>query len=46
MDKILQINKFLEDIVKATENLDQETKFYMICLYYLMLMEDSFKNVI
>lgn len=45
MSKIIQTNKLLEDIVKATQNLDQEAKFYMICFYYLMLMEGSFKNV-
>ncbi len=43
--KIIQTNKLLEDIVNVTENLNQEAKFYMICFYYLMLMEGNFKSV-
>ena len=45
IEKILQNNKLLEDIVKVAERLDQKPKFYMICFYYLILMEGSFKNV-
>ena len=45
VSKIIQTNNLLEDIVKVAEYLDQKPKFYMICLYYLILMEGSFKNV-
>lgn len=45
MNKIIQTNKLLEDVVIVAEKLDQKPKFYMICFYYLILMEGSFKNV-
>ena len=46
MDRIIQTNQVLEDIVKVAEKLDQKPKFYMICFYFLILMEGSFKNVL
>jgi hypothetical protein len=45
MDKIIQTNRLLEDIIISAENLDYKPKFYLICFYYLMLMEGSYKNV-
>jgi len=44
--RIIQTNKTLEDIVNVAEKLKQKPKFYMICFYYLILMEGTFKNVL
>ena len=45
VSKIIQTNNLLEDIVKVAEYLDQKPKFYVICFYYFILREGSFKNV-
>jgi hypothetical protein len=45
MEKIIQTNLILEDIVNVAEKLEQKPKFYMVCFYYLILMESNYKNV-
>ncbi|WGM90177.1 MAG: hypothetical protein NUK63_03415 [Candidatus Bathyarchaeum tardum] len=45
VSKTIQTDKLLEDITKVAQKLDQKPKFYLICFYYLMLMEGNFKNV-
>lgn len=44
--RIIQTNQVLEDIVKVAEKLEKKPKFFMICFYFLILMEGSFKNVL
>jgi hypothetical protein len=44
--RIIQTNMVLEDIVKVAEKLEKKPKYYMICFYFLILMEGSFKNVL
>jgi hypothetical protein len=46
IERIIQTNQVLEDIVKVAEKLEKKPKFYMICFYFLILMEGSFKNVL
>ena len=45
LDKLRQTSELLEDIVNVAEKLEPKPKFYMVCFYYLMLMEGNFKNV-
>ncbi len=46
ISRIIQTNMVLEDIVKVAEKLEMKPKYYMICFYFLILMEGSFKNVL
>lgn len=46
IERIIQTNQVLEDIVKVAEKLEKKPKFFMICFYFLILMEGSFKNVL
>jgi hypothetical protein len=42
---IVQTNIVLGEIVKIANELEQKPRFFMICFYYLILLEGSFKNV-
>jgi hypothetical protein len=46
IDRIIQTNMVSEDIVKVAEKLEKKPKYYMICFYFLILMEGSFNNVL
>jgi hypothetical protein len=46
IERIIQTNQVLEDIVKVAEKLEKKPKYYLICFYFLILMEGSFKNVL
>ncbi|XES76273.1 MAG: hypothetical protein ACBZ72_08805 [Candidatus Bathyarchaeia archaeon] len=46
MERTIQTNQVLEDIVKVAEKLENKPKYYMTCFYFLILMEGSFKNVL
>ena len=45
IESMMDSNRLLEDIVKVAEKLDDKTKFYMICFYYMTLWEGTYKNV-
>jgi chaperonin cofactor prefoldin len=44
--RIIQTNQVLEDIVNVAEKLEKKPKFFIICFYFLIFMEGSFKNVV
>ena len=44
--RIIQTNQVLEDIVKVAEKLEKKPKYFMLCFYFLILMEGIFKNVL
>lgn len=46
VERIIETNYVLEDIVRAAEKLEMKPKFFMICFYFLILMEGSYKNVL
>ena len=46
IERIIQTNQVLEDIVRVAEKLEKKPKFFMLCFYFLVLMEGSFKNVL
>jgi hypothetical protein len=44
--RIIQTNQVLEDIVTVAEKLEKKPRFFMVCFYFLILMEGNFKNVL
>lgn len=43
--RIVETNEILDDIVEVADKLEQKPKFYMVCFYYLILMESNYRNI-
>jgi hypothetical protein len=45
VERMVQTNQVLNDIAEVAEKLEPKPKFYMLCFYFLILIEGSFENV-
>ena len=45
IEEIIESDKALEEIANVAKGLNPKARYYMICFYYLILWEGTFKNV-